>query len=144
MKTILLLGAIVAALAGCGEDKVSQAPPQTGPLVTFARGGGIASQPKELVVDRRGNGKLTVQTGMKVTHSDLTLSARKLDELEAAIEGARGVELPKTDVVCADCFIYDIKADGVAYRLDSISYSDAGTPAALKDLVGILDGLAGA
>jgi hypothetical protein len=143
MKLVILIGTLVA-LAGCGDDKTSTPKtPATGPLVVYERGGGIASQPLKLTVDRSGHAALEVRTGPKLSHDEFTVGAGDLADLENAIDAAQGVDPKPTNTGCADCYEYSVKADGVAFHLDSVTYTDDATPAELKDLVAELDGLAG-
>ena len=136
MKALLVLLAL--ALTACGEDADPKTTkPATGPLVVYERGGGIAAQPRTLTIQRDGRARLTVQTGQKVTHASVTVPAGRLDELEQALDDARGVEVPKSQTGCADCFTYDVHADGVEFSLDDVSLEDA--PEALKRVVGVLN-----
>jgi len=130
----VLLALVVLVAAGCGGEAKPQ--PATGPLVTYERGGGFAAQPKRLVIRRDGRARLKVRTGQKVTHASFTVSAEELDELERALDDARGVDAPKTETGCADCFTYTVDADGVEFEFDDVSLEDA--PPELRRVVGVL------
>jgi hypothetical protein len=133
-----LLAFLALALAACGDaaTKPEATPPPTGPLVTYERAGGFASQPQRLVVERDGSARLTVQTGQKVTHASFTVPADRLDELEQALDDAQGVDVPKSQTACADCFTYAVDANGVEFSFDDVSLEDA--PAEARRVVGVL------
>jgi hypothetical protein len=145
MKLLLLLG-LFTALLGCGDDKTTTTtptPPKTGPLVTFEKGGGIASQPITLTVSRSGQARLDVRTGPKVTHSSFTVSPDDLQAVDAALDDARGVKLTAPTGGCADCFTYAVRADGISFTVDEAALSDGDVPKELAALVGQLTTLSG-
>jgi hypothetical protein len=142
MKAVVLLS-IIIGLLGCGDDPAPVTHTGTGPLVTYERGGGVASQPQKLVIQRDGRARLQVQTAGKDADNRFTLTAADLKALESALHDARGVDLPTPQGGCADCFEYTVQADGVDLHLDSVAYEDAATPTELKSVVAILEKLAG-
>jgi hypothetical protein len=134
MKPLFVLLALV--VAGCGEDPKPKPGPATGPLVTYERGGGFAYQPRRVVIQRDGRARLTVQTGEKVTRDSFTITDAELDDLEQALGDARSVEAPRTQTGCADCFTYEVRADGVEFVFDDVSLGEA--PAEHRRVVGVL------
>jgi hypothetical protein len=126
MRTLsaLVCGALLAA-SGCGNDDSNADPPQSGPLVTYARSGGFASMPEQLVVE--ADGTATVEAGVSGARTTFELSAGQLDQLRAELEAADfdAVEQPPGPTACADCYSYEVVYDGT-----TISYDDADTPPA--------------
>jgi hypothetical protein len=140
---LLTLFALIAGLAACGDEATAPEQPSAGPLVTYTREGGYASQPQKLVIARDGKAQLEVRTGADVTHSRFTLPAADLQQLEDALDAARGVEPPEINYGCADCFEYSVVADDVSIDLDSVSYSDDATADELIAVVAQLEAIAG-
>jgi acetylornithine deacetylase/succinyl-diaminopimelate desuccinylase-like protein len=133
MKPLLVLLAL--AVAGCGDER-AEPKSATGPLVTYERGGGFAYQPRRVVVQRDGRARLTVETHGKATHTSFTVPADRLAEIERALADARGIDAPRTQTGCADCFTYEVKADGVDFAFDDVSLEQA--PPELRRVVGVL------
>lgn len=141
MRLMRLLLAIAAlTLAACGDDPRPQAPPpRTGPLVTYEHGGGIAAQPRRLVVDRDGHARLTVRTGADETTRRFDLHAEQLRRLEDELINAQGDAAPDVPTACADCFVYTIAADDVDVTLDEANLEHATND--LRRLVSTLERL---
>ena len=127
----------IVLLAGCGGDRDGTTD-ESGPLVAYARSGGIAATPERLTIER--DGSATVVAGVEGERSSFELSESELAELSAELEAA-DFELPEDPGpgVCADCFVYE-----VVYGELEISYDDLDTPSAsLSALVAHLGEIAG-
>ena len=134
----LLATALLAA--GCGDDDPPpEAPPESGPLVTYARSGGVASVPESLVVE--ADGAATVVAGIDGARLSFRLSDRELEQLRSELDAAdfESVEDPPSPPTCADCYVYEIVYDGT-----TISYDEANPPAeSVTDVVGTLAAITG-
>jgi hypothetical protein len=140
MKFLALL-ALGFGFLGCDERKpIVQH--DISALVIYEKGGGFASQPKRLVIDKDGHAKLSVRTGAKLSRSSITLGADQLSELEDALDAARGVSAPTEPTGCADCFTYSVEADDLDFSLDDVSLDKA--PDELGRLTVLLDRIASA
>jgi hypothetical protein len=119
------LAVLAAALlaAGCGDDDQAPEAPESGPLVTYARSGGVAGVPERLVVER--DGAATVEVGIEGARQSFELPVDELEQLRSELEAAdfESVDDPPSPPTCADCFVYEIVYDGT-----TISYDDANPP----------------
>jgi hypothetical protein len=139
MRTLVAFVALGLGLLGCDDDKpVTHR--TTGPLVVYEHGGGFASQPRDLEIDRQGHARLSVRTGADLAKRTFDLSPAQLDELEGALDDAAGAAQPGP-TGCADCFTYTIHADGIDLSLDQVSIEDAPDP--VGRLVTLLEDLSG-
>ncbi len=129
------LGELVATLERLGSPPE---PVLAGPLVVYEHGGGIASEPRRLVVEHDGTASLTVETGGDKSVADLELSEADLSALEDQLAAAEG-DTDAGPSACDDCFTYEIQADGIDVSLDEISI-DVVSPD-LKQLVTTLERL---
>lgn len=130
MKSLVVI-AVALGLFGCDKHGTS--------AVTFARGGGFASQPLTLEIDASGHATLDGATNGKRTRRTFTLTATQRTSLRKALDAARDAPAPKVVGGCADCFTYSIEADGL-----SVEYDDAAeVPATVQRLTQILTGLSG-
>jgi hypothetical protein len=133
MRTLpALVCASMLAVSGCGDEDSTADPPVSGPLVTYARSGGVASMPEQLVVE--AGGSATVEAGVDSVRTTFELSEAELDELRSTLEAADfgGVEPGPTG--CADCYSYEVVYDGT-----TVSYDDANTaPASVTAVVALL------
>jgi hypothetical protein len=116
------VAAAVALGAGCGDDGDGEAPAD-GPLVEYARSGGVASTPERLTISN--DGAATLVSGIEEQRSEFTLDEAELADLRAELEAANfdTVGKPGEPNPCADCFIYE-----VVYGGRTISYDDIDTP----------------
>ncbi|MEA2124948.1 MAG: hypothetical protein QOI80_1730 [Solirubrobacteraceae bacterium] len=137
MKTLVAVVALAFGFPGC-ETRPPVVKHDGGPLVVYEHGGGIAAQPRRLVIERDGRAKLTVVTGADESHRAFRLTGPELDDVERALEDAAGAEQPKP-TGCADCFTFSITADGIDVDLDQVSIDDAPEP--VGRLVTLLEGL---
>jgi hypothetical protein len=121
MKTLAVLGACAAVLvAGCGDDAAPEKP-GSGALVTYARSGGVASVPEQLVL--QPDGMATVEAGIDGARASFELEPNELEQLRAELEAADFGALEPSPTVCADCFSYQ-----VVYGGNTISYDEADSP----------------
>jgi hypothetical protein len=118
----VFLAVSAVVLAGCGERAAEQ--PESDPLVSYTRGGGIAGVPERLVIQT--DGTATVEAGYEPTATDFRLGDAELEQLRTELDAAdlEGVEDPQTPSTCADCFVYEIVYGGV-----TVGYDEANPPA---------------
>jgi hypothetical protein len=139
MRILLVIAALGLAACGAEDEKPLTPRKKTGPLVVFEHGGGIAAQPRQLVVDRDGHARVTLVTGGKSSHRSFDLSAQQLGQLEDELVNAQGDSGPDEPTGCADCFTYSIEADDIDLDLDQVSIEH--TTSDLKRLVATLERL---
>ena len=124
MVAICVGAALLALPPGCGGDDGGDRAPE-GPLVVYARSGGIASMPERLTIEV--DGSATLEYGIDGETASFRLGGDELDNLDAELEAADfdAVEQPGEPSTCADCFLYE-----VVYGGRTISYDDVDTPPA--------------
>jgi hypothetical protein len=138
VRLLVVIAAIGLGLPGCEDEKPVPKHP-TGPLVVYDHGGGYASQPRHLVVDRDGHANLTIHTGTAVTRRSFDVPAPQLQDLEDALINAQGDTDPDVPTGCADCFTFAIRADDIDVDLDQVSIEHATND--LQRLVAMLERL---
>jgi hypothetical protein len=133
----IVLGMLVAACGEKDEPEVgTQATPPTtttqagGPLVSYARTGGVAGIQELLTVGQEGEAKLelgflpdTSLTRFQLSQAELQMLRTALDKAE--LEPGNG---PQTG--CADCFTYEITTAAGTSTFDQTTI-----PAGAEDLV---------
>ena len=124
MRLLLAILALGLGLPGCEDDTPAAGHPD-GPLVTYEHGGGIAAQPRRLVIDRDGHARLATTTGTTLSHRRFDLSPTQLADLEDELADARGDTDPDQPGGCADCFTFSIEADDIDVDLDQVSIEAA-------------------
>lgn len=144
MRYVLVLVALAVGPLSCGDEPtVSPAPDARAPLVIYGHGGGIATMPRILQVDRDGRATLTVtvagRNGPRNELSEFDLPDAELRELERQLKAAAEDSAPSEPTRCADCFTYSIDADGIDAELDQISIAEASPE--VRELVATLERL---
>lgn len=146
MRAAVLVAALALALfAGCGEDDAeaprAPAEPTGEDLVVYSRSGGIAFSEDRLTIDRDGHAVLTTEFGQGEQRREFKLGVAELDQLESRLAAAAGVESPGPTAGCSDCYVYEVKADGVAVSLDDASFGAVDIPPEVTGLVTLLGNL---
>jgi hypothetical protein len=125
----IVTGLGAAAVVGCGS---SGGAPQSGPLVTYVRSGGLVGVFDELRVSR--SGAATVRGVASSPLISFRLRAAELERLERDLDTADIGSIPSTRApACADCFHYRIAAGG-----DAVEADESRVPPALRPLLGEL------
>lgn len=132
------LAALALGPAACGSGPSEGPEPSSGPLVVYAKSGGLSGVFEGLQIERGGAARVTIGTGG--TPREFRLDDDELGELEAALAEAdlEAIEAP-VDTGCGDCFEYSIEHDGKRYSYDEIS----DPPESVTALVAELDRLVG-
>lgn len=117
----LLLGS-AALLAACGDDGTDSAS-GSAQLVDYSRTGGFAYTEERLVVERDGSAVLFYNEGPETLETEFDIEADELAGLEERIEAAQGIDAPEPSPACADCFVYSVEAEGVAFELDDVAFT---------------------
>jgi len=123
MRLLVLVIAGAFLFPGCGEGDETTDPAPSGdePLVEYSRGGGFAPSFEGLVVQADGDGELKTG-GFRPEDQEITkikVTGEDLSELEQLVAGADLDEFEGGEGVCADCYEYEITADGT-----TVSFSD--------------------
>ena len=118
MKTLPVLAAcvLVAVAGGCGDDSDTTTATDSGPLVSYARAGGVAAMPESLVVE--ADGSATVEAGVDPARESFELEADELERLRAELEAADFDRVPTEPSGCNDCYEYEIVFDGETTSYD--------------------------
>lgn len=135
MKVVLAIAAVCLGLLGCGDTGTVT----DGPLVVYEHGGGLAPEPRRLVVERDGRATLTVLPGADETRRQFDLTTTQLGDLEDQLTAAQGDTVSDEPTDCRDCFGYSIRAERIDVGLDDVSLADATDD--LRRLVGTLERL---
>ena len=118
VRTIALIGATAALLAGCG----SSAEPT--PIV-YERGGGIAGNSLRLEVEPDGVATLTSRQGTEERTEEFELSDDELASVREAVEHADFDALgERLSEDCFDCYGYSLEYGGERASADSATLSD--------------------
>ena len=128
---------LIAALTlvACGsDDEPAPKQPDSGPLVTYERSGGIAGVVERLRID--GDGQAMLERGIEGAASSFQVPASELETLESELEAAEfdEVERAPDDMVCADCFIYGIEYGGHQTTLGDLDQPPPSVAAVLVHL----------
>ena len=131
---LLAVVALLPAVAiGCGEDEPADRDSSAGPLLTYQRSGGIAFSVESLEVEADGRATYSSDDGPGPEEvRRFQLSAAELAGLQTTLEEnpISSFPEPDPDVVCADCYEYELSYGGETY-----SASDATVAADVKPLL---------
>lgn len=123
MGRVITIALSLFAIAGCGDDATTPEPPQdpqTGPLVTYSRGGGVAAVDEQLRVER--DGAATVIAGYGPTEPQtFQIGEDELALLESELDAADFEAIDPGPTGCADCFIYEVTYDANSYSYDDVA-----------------------
>ncbi|MDQ3771897.1 MAG: hypothetical protein M3343_07420 [Actinomycetota bacterium] len=139
MKTLWLMLALMT-LAACTDSQSAapdggpESPPSSGVLLDYQRSGGFTGSTDGLTI--RADGRAVVE-GDQFPSGRFTLSDAHLTELKRELEDLdwdRAADEPP-NVVCADCFVYDISSG--EERVTTTANGQSGRE--LGDLLALVD-----
>jgi len=134
---LISLAFMASALGACGGERDTGSPnaEPSGPLVTYARSGGIAGMPVELTVE--ADGQARVRAGIEGGQpAAFALGAAELDRLRRTLEAAdlAAVQPSTEPSTCADCFSYEVTYEGRTASYVEIDEVPSSVSAAVSEL----------
>jgi hypothetical protein len=143
MRPVLIIVALLAVLAGCGDDPATDEPQtESAELVAYSRTGGFAPVTETLTVQREGDAVL--ESGFEGSGSErvaFTLDASELEDLTAAVEAAPLDEVEPGPGGCADCYVYSIEIDGAKIELSDADLYEGSEAVVPNEVFALLDEL---
>ncbi|MBI5962087.1 MAG: hypothetical protein HY863_01305 [Chloroflexi bacterium] len=136
---LILLGLVISSCATSAQSaaptQASDCQPPTEWEIDFSRSGGFAGQAQSITISSNGN--MVAQNLRSGEKLESKLSQDELEKLAGMLAQACPFEGSRTNMGCADCFIYKLTVtmNGRQYSLEA---SDMNVPDASVQLFGYL------
>jgi hypothetical protein len=130
MRTIFLIFFAALLVSGCSSQSTPAGPLPVGSWtsITMNQSGGIMGLSRSLQI--ASNGTFTASDDRAEKKVEGVLSADELFDLNQKIAALKGSFNPPKDLICGDCFVYDLDIQGngkdIRAQLNDVSLPESG------------------